>query len=215
MLLGAGQALAQVAPETPLNAATSQVTINREAAERARINEARQQAQALHTREQAACYQKFAVNNCLLEARDRNRAVVADLKRQETSLNDTERKRAAADQVLRLEERQSALRQAEAETKRQQALADQRTREDRAVTKADDRKAVVDAAPVRQEEQRKREATSAEKAAAAAQRASNAPDERTRFESKVKAAEEQRQRQQTRVEQARKPNAAKPLPVPQ
>ena len=215
-LIAAGPVLAQARLSTQLPVRTSDATLAQEQAEIDRINAARQQADAEYARQQAACYQKFAVNNCLSEARDHRRVVVADLKRQEVALNDVKRKRAAADQVLRLEERQSELRAAEAESKRQQALSDQRAREERSVTKAGDRQAVVNAAPTRQEEQRKREAASVEKAAAAAQRAANAPGERTRYEARVKDAEDQRKRQQERVERSNKPGVVvKPLPVPQ
>jgi hypothetical protein len=52
-----------------------------------------------------ACYQRFAVNDCLLESRGTEREVMADLRRQEILVNDTQRKRRAARQLLRADQR--------------------------------------------------------------------------------------------------------------
>jgi colicin import membrane protein len=55
-----------------------------------------------------ACYQRFAVNDCLLDSRRARREVMADLRRQEVSLNDAQRKRRAAEQLLRSDEKRLA-----------------------------------------------------------------------------------------------------------
>lgn len=61
-----------------------------------------------HLADKTACYQQFAVNDCLLQARTRYGAALAELKRQDVLLNDEDRKRRAAAQVRKIEERSSA-----------------------------------------------------------------------------------------------------------
>lgn len=76
-----------------------------EAAERSRIA---QERSAVHQRfedESRACYQRFAVNDCLEQARSLRREQLGDLRRQEISLNDADRRRKAADAVRRAESR--------------------------------------------------------------------------------------------------------------
>ncbi len=57
--------------------------------------------QAQFKAQEIACYQKFAVNNCLIDSRKTEREVMADLRRQEILINDTQRKRRGAEQILR------------------------------------------------------------------------------------------------------------------
>lgn len=54
------------------------------------------------------CYQQFAVNDCLISARQYRSAALAEIKRQEVVLNDDDRKRKAAAQVRKIEEKTSA-----------------------------------------------------------------------------------------------------------
>jgi colicin import membrane protein len=75
-------------------------------AERARIDTERKQVEAKFKVEEAACYKKFAVNDCINEHRAVRRTALADLRRQEISLNDAERKRKGAEQIQRMEEKQ-------------------------------------------------------------------------------------------------------------
>lgn len=77
--------------------------------ERKRIGIERQQAEDKFNREQVVCYQKFAVNDCIDAARAVRRATLADLRRQEISLNDAERKRKGAEQIRRMEEKEKQL----------------------------------------------------------------------------------------------------------
>ena len=55
--------------------------------------------------QEVACYQRFAVNDCLIDSRRTQREVMADLRRQEILINDTERKRRGAQQLLRGDEK--------------------------------------------------------------------------------------------------------------
>jgi colicin import membrane protein len=77
----------------------------RDAQEHARITAQREQTQARAAEAEAACYQRFAVNGCLGKVRSERREVLSDLRRQEIALNDAARKRRAADQLLRIDER--------------------------------------------------------------------------------------------------------------
>ena len=74
-------------------------------AEMARIQSERKQVEERSARDEAACYQRFAVNDCLLEVRAQRRTVLLDLRRQEISLTEAERKARGAAQVLRADER--------------------------------------------------------------------------------------------------------------
>jgi colicin import membrane protein len=79
---------------------------------RARISRERGEVEAAYKVKERACYQTFAVNDCLKEARSRRRDAMADLKRQETSLNDAERKRKGAERQRVIEERASVEKRA-------------------------------------------------------------------------------------------------------
>ena len=76
--------------------------------ERARIRETRIAAQARFGAQEAQCYQHFAVNDCLTGVLRARRELLADLRRQELSLNDAQRKRRASEQLLRSDDKASA-----------------------------------------------------------------------------------------------------------
>ena len=80
----------------------------REAAEHARIRKERDEAQASFKAQDMQCYQRFAVNDCLGEVRAQRRVLLAELRRQEISLNDAQRKRRAAEQLLRADDKAAA-----------------------------------------------------------------------------------------------------------
>ncbi len=69
--------------------------------ERARISQTRAAAHARFAAEEARCYQLFAVNDCLADVRRVRRDLLADLRRQDLSINDAQRKRHGAEQLLR------------------------------------------------------------------------------------------------------------------
>ncbi len=73
-----------------------------ESADRARIGQARAEADAVLARKQAECRQRFAVNDCLLEARKEHRAVVDPLRKELLLLDDKQRKQRAADRTERI-----------------------------------------------------------------------------------------------------------------
>ena len=77
----------------------------REAAQREQISIQRDAAQAIFAVQEKQCYQRFAVNDCLNAARRERRSVLGDLRRQEISINQAQRQRRAAQQLLRADER--------------------------------------------------------------------------------------------------------------
>lgn len=91
----------------PLAAQTDadRVLALREAEQREWISRTRAQYQVQFRAQEIACYQRFAVNDCLSESRRTERDAMADLRRQEVLINDAQRKRRAAQQLLRTDER--------------------------------------------------------------------------------------------------------------
>lgn len=125
-------------------------------AERLRITSERAALEESFGREDTACYQKFLVNNCLGEVKIRRRDALADLRRQEISINDQERKARAAEQIQKTEDKASPAKQQEEADKRAQALRDFDARVERDRQKNADRiklesneKANLDAAGAR------------------------------------------------------------------
>jgi colicin import membrane protein len=113
--LAAGPAMTQPAAETPAaGLGTEQARI---AAERARL-------EAGFKAEENACYSRFLVNACLNEIRPRRAEAMAELRRQEIVLDDAERKGKGADQIQKIEDKQSAERQQQRADQEQKALED-------------------------------------------------------------------------------------------
>ena len=86
--------------------------------ERSRIAAERRAADSRYADAEAACYARFAVNDCVNAAKAARRETLADLRRQEVSLNDDERRRKGAAQRQRLDERSSAENQQRAARQR-------------------------------------------------------------------------------------------------
>ena len=78
------------------------------AGERHRIQADRAREVVHYGQEEAACYARFAVTDCLGQVRVRRRAALDHLRRQEILLNDAERKRKALEQIERIKEKSSA-----------------------------------------------------------------------------------------------------------
>ena len=88
-----------------------QNTIN---AQRTAISVERARLETGFLAEDAICYKKFAVNNCLGNVNMRRSESMAELRRQEILLNDEERKIKGAEQIRRTEEKGSPEKQQEA-----------------------------------------------------------------------------------------------------
>ena len=78
-------------------------------AEHERIRSEREAIKARQVKAEAACYQRFAVEDCLREVRAEVRDALARLRSQEIELNDAERKEKAADRLKAIEEKQRPL----------------------------------------------------------------------------------------------------------
>jgi hypothetical protein len=180
-----------------------------EAAERARIAAERKQADERFAADEKACWRRFAVNDCIAEAKGRQRATLGGLRRQEIHLNDIERKRRAAERQGQIDERQSPENQEREAQQRAQASQEQQQREARAAEK------VV---------RRRQKEAEAQAAAEAAQRpkqprsgptipASEAAANRRDFEKRLADAHERKVKAAQRQAERKKP-PAQPLPVP-
>ncbi|MCB2028358.1 MAG: hypothetical protein KDH18_06620 [Rhodoferax sp.] len=98
-------ALAALAPPLAAQSDTDRVLELREAQQREWIEQTRARYQAEFRKQEIACYQRFAVNDCLQDSRRTERELMADLRRQEILINDAQRKRRAARQLLRTDEK--------------------------------------------------------------------------------------------------------------
>ena len=105
-------------------------------AERQRIAGLRAEAIAVYAAQRKDCYQRFSVNGCLTEARDGHNAQIADLKRQEISLDDSERKRKGAEKIQRIQDKTSPELLKQQAQRRSQSLENEALRQQRAQSKA-------------------------------------------------------------------------------
>ena len=182
-------------------------------AERRRIQGERDRVEGRFATDQAACYLKFAVNDCSAAARVVRREALADLRRQEVSLNAAEAKRRGAEQLSRIEEKSSPQTEFDAANRRATALLAQQARLADADEKAAARSAAGLTTDARVGEDKDR-----------ADRLAKAQAERTANAAAAKLAQKKyddRQKEaQTRAEQRRKRQAgeakptAKPLEAP-
>ncbi|WP_225783466.1 hypothetical protein [Xenophilus sp. Marseille-Q4582] len=181
-------------------------------AERARIAAERKAIDARHAQERAACYQRFAVEDCLRASRRNLRAQTDDLRRQESALNDMQRKRRGAEQLQRLDEKQAAPAGPNARQQQDSREAWQ-AREERAAEHARSRAAKEAEAAQNRADFEARQRQRAEDAASAARRQAEAPQARERFERKQADAQRRRE-DRARINAEREKPPAAPLPVP-
>jgi len=76
-------------------------------AERKRIADGRTAAYARYGEDQRACWQRFAVNACLDQARDRRRATLDALRHDELALNAQERQRRTTARLAEIAQKQA------------------------------------------------------------------------------------------------------------
>lgn len=100
-------------------------------AQRAAITAERSRLQAGFLTEEAACYKKFAVNNCLGKVNTRRREATADFRRQEILLNDEERRIKGEEQIRKIDEKSSPEKKQQAADRRAKALEDYQQRLER------------------------------------------------------------------------------------
>jgi len=185
-------------------AATAEDDVARQAkAERDRIKAERNTVQAVFAQEEKACYARFAVTQCLDRAKSRRNEALADLRRQELLLNESERKRKATERQREIDERNSAEKQQAAAERRAKALAEQKEREDRVAEKRARREAQLQEA---RPQERKADAPKTMEPGEAARK-------RHDYEERLRETGERKARMQERAAQRKKP-AASDLPVP-
>jgi hypothetical protein len=181
--------------------------------QRQRIKAERKMLEDDFGQESAACNQTFFVNNCLDEIKVRRRESLADLRRQEVSLNEQERRLKAAEQVQKADDKVRPEKLREESEKRLANLKDiqsrqQRDREKQALRLKPDAahsKAESDSLGFKRNE---------DKASARSDRQASSIDEAKKFaERQAKAKERQLKHQQEQENRTKSPS--NPLPVPQ
>ena len=183
-------------------------------AQRAAIAAERGRLEAGFLSEDAACYKKFAVNNCLENVNARRRAIMADLRRQEILLNDEQRKSKAEQQIRKSQEKSSLENLQQDSDRRAKATEDFWGLQGREQENAQRRNAAVaketaarDAHAARLENHEKKNQMRVEKQA-------NAVEEAKKF--KERQAQAQQRLVQHEADQAKRVKPAlKPLPLPQ
>lgn len=198
-------ALAQQGPAT--GAGSSDV-------ERARIDSERARLEAGFAAENAACHEKFWVNNCLDEVNTRRRERMADLRRQEIALNDRDRKLKGADQIRKTEEKSSPEKQQEAANRRAEALKDFQSRMEREKQKNTDQAGAQTAEEASKEAAAGRAKNSQDKAATRAGKQAAASEEARKYNERQQQAQERKARRELeRRSNTKAP--AKTLPTPE
>lgn len=182
-------------------------------AERARIAAERESVEKRFAGEQAQCYQRFAVNDCLQESRVRRRDALSDLQRQETSLNDAERKKKGAEQTRKVEEKLSTEKLQRADEQHRKAEEAQARRQRDAQENAQRREQLKEDAPAKRARQQRETVRHSQEAATRAQQAAQGPANASRYEEKLKDAADYKAKRDEKRAKKTKP-AAQALPQP-
>ena len=195
--------------------ATEAVERSAEDAERLRIAKLRDATDTQFETAKQACYQKFAVNSCITQARAQQRSEITDLKRQEVALNDADRQRRGARQLQSTEAKNSPEVQAQKAQQRNSALAGAAQREENQAGKAAVQQSAAQTAQARSTGIQRKQADAA-KAAAQRQAAASAQaaQSKTRYAERMEEAEKKRAKVLAKeTNQPTKPPAAG-LPIP-
>lgn len=181
-------------------------------AEHARIHQERAALAASRQKDEAVCYQRFAVEDCLREVRAKVREVENRLRAQEVELNDAERREKAADRLRAIEEKQHAATSGVPASKNGDAKVRKAPLDPRDVKMQHDR----DAQQRAQQQREHADSQAKEQATRASANAERAAKTRDRHAQTLKAADERRARLEKAnadaAAQGHKPAA--PLPVP-
>lgn len=210
LLCASPWATAQMPAPAAANPAAPAFSID---AERSRIASDRARLEAGFLAEDAACYKRFAVNNCLAEVSGRRREAMADLRRQDIELNDLERRGRAADQLRKTEEKSSPQALREAEERRAKAVKEYQERVEREKKKIEDRALAKSGEKANSEAAAGKLSASQQKARDKADKQATAAEEARKFTERQKEAEERRARHDEEQRKRVKP-PAKSLPLP-
>ena len=183
-------------------------------AQRAAIAAERNRLEASFLGEDAACYKKFAVNNCLENVNAKRRTVMADLRRQEIMLNDEQRKSKAEQQIRKSQEKSSPESLQQESDRRTKAIEDFRGRQGREQENAQRRNAAVVNEAAAREANAARLENHEKKNQARAEKQANEVGEEKKFKKRQIQAQERRAQHEADQANRVKP-ASKPLPLPQ
>ena len=177
--------------------------------ERSRIRVERAAIETNFIQQEAGCYQRFAVNDCLSGVRKARHDALGDLRRQEISMNLTQARTRAAGQLVRNEARFSPQALQDEAQRLMQAQASQAERLQNMDGRMETRAKVAQETEQRITESKERMRRSAE---AAQQRGAKANEEsrsRKEYEERVATNKAARQRAQDRLKKPERP-AIKP-----
>ena len=181
--------------------------------ERARISSERSRLEAKFVLENSACYKKFLVNQCLDEIKPRRRDALADLKRQEVSLDAQERKARGSVQIRKTEEKSSPEKQQEAAARRADSLKDFQARMDREKQNSADRATTQANEKNSSDALANRTKNSQEKADGRTVKQAASVEEVRKFtERQEKAKERQARHDRDKLNETKPPSAPLPLP---
>jgi colicin import membrane protein len=201
--LAVGPSLAQPAAEAP--AAGRDTEKAQIAAERARL-------EAGFKAEEAACYRRFLVNACLEEIRPRRAEAMAELRRQEISINEAERKAKGADQIQKIEEKNSGERQQQRADQEQKALQETTRRVERNEQRVQSQGKTAEEASANVSAAQARQKNSQTKAGEALTRQQEAAANVQEAKSRADKAEQNRADREKRLRE-KGPSTGKPLPA--
>ena len=183
-------------------------------AERTKITTERTRLEAGFLTEDAACYQRFFVNNCRDAVNTRRREALAALRTQEIVLNEQERKLRSAEQIRRIEEKASAENQQQEAERRAKAASSDQSRLNGQKEKQQSRTKAQAAEPANNEARAERLRANQQKKQARSDRQAAEAAETARYDARQKDAEARRA-QNAREQLQRAKAGAKPLPLPQ
>jgi len=183
-------------------------------AQRAVITAEYSRLQAGFLTEEAACYKKFAVNNCLGKVDIRRREAMAELRRQEILLNDEERRIKGQEQIRKIDEKSSPERKQQAADRRAKALEDYQQRLEREKDKPPARTTVPSNEKTGSTGNPEKLLAQQKKNQARAAQQAEAAEKAKKFNERQKEARERRARHEADQLTRGKP-AAKPLPLPE
>ena len=192
--------------------ATTQAQTSQAADTYARVQREREALAQELPQAEAACYQRFAVEDCLSDVRKRHRQALAQLRQQEQAMRAQERQQQQRERAQQLQEKQQAQPPVRSMPPASSALL-ARERE-----QAQARAERASAAAARAQQQRERlQAQQSREAQRAAQVAEREAAARAQFQQKQQAAQQRRIRyeQAQQERQATNQPQAADLPVPQ
>ena len=180
--------------------------------QRERLELNRSQEESRYKLESQACYQRFAVNDCLATARTRHYAVTGLLRRQELSLNAAEREKKGDQARQRIVEKSSPAYEQEHADKREAARLKQLDLQQRAQQKTQNQEQAVNRAQEAVKASNERLQRQERAAADREQAAQLAVQKEKDFEAKQRQAQEHKEEVQKKMAEDPK-RSAQPLPA--